>query len=279
MSTPRPGTTAGTTDPPSSTGSTTAISTTTGSTGVADSSSGGSSSSTDDGPPPRCLSPDDCPNFRTCQDGVCVYICQPLEWEDGTYDNCISDHGGIDNDSICGPDHGCLTLGAPLQAGACARSCTDVCDCPFPEITGTAKPRCEDIDGDGAGDCILACDNGEVCPDGMACLDGTVCMTAVVDPLPMYGNCANVDAPCEPGTDCIIENGYSMCVGTCPGGTIDCADDIPGPDTGFTCHGVLNPPLGNECHLPCGDGEPPCPESMECYFTNNGWNICMWPPS
>ncbi|MEM7155264.1 MAG: hypothetical protein AAF799_20620 [Myxococcota bacterium] len=263
----------------SSSGSSTTTSTSGSSTATSDSGSGSGSSSTDEGPPPRCLGNDDCPNFRTCEDGVCVYICQPGTWEDGTYERCISDHGGFDTENICGPDHGCLTLGDPLQAGACARQCTDVCDCPFPEITGTAKPRCQDIDGDGGGDCILACDDGEVCPDGMACLDGTVCMTAVTSPVPMYGDCVHVDAPCEPGSQCIIENGYNMCVGSCSGGSSDCSDDIPGPDVGLTCQGVMHPPVGNECHVPCGDGDPPCPESMECYMTNNGWPICMWPPT
>ena len=226
-----------------------------------------------EGPMPQCEGPEDCGPNETCSGGSCVPACEP--WAEGSYGGCLTEYGDFDVDGLCGEGHECSFWALPVEATACTRTgCRTACDCPGPLPTGTAVVSCGDVSGDEELECYLSCENGETCPDGMTCFGGA-CMTEPA-PLPMYGNCGNVAADCEPGLQCVIEDGYSMCTTTCEM-LSECDPDTPGGFETVGCFGVIFPPMGPECHLSClADDE--CAEGMECFTAETGWSMCMWPP-
>ncbi|MBL8946208.1 MAG: hypothetical protein JNK45_23795 [Myxococcales bacterium] len=87
------------------------------------------------------------------------------------YGNC-ADFSDVDT---CAIDEACVD--ADDASGVCTDlSCDDATDCPAAPTTGTAPVRCEEILGDGDGDCFLSCQLGETCPDGMHCVAGLACV-------------------------------------------------------------------------------------------------------
>lgn len=230
------------------------------------------------GPPQECMGPADCGNNETCDGaGQCVPACSP--WGDGHYDYCLTVLGTFDSAAICGEPLSCINNGSPIEIVVCGRSCTTACDCPEPPPTGTATVSCGEITGGGSS-CYLSCQNGETCPDGMLCQGDSYCAHPV-QPLAMYGNCGDVAAPCIDGvcaTQSVGMSTYSVCVSLCPGGVGDCDPAPPGAGLGSDCGGVVFPPDGAECHLPCNaNGD--CPSGMECVDTGimGASTLCMWP--
>lgn len=270
----------------SDTGMTTDVEPTTGSvddtsgttTDAPGTTSEGSSSSS--GVPPECMIDDDCDPGESCIDGMCTEQCGGM-WGMGDWGGCLDGLGGFDADGLCGAPGSaiCAAFAWPIEGTSCSvQNCATECDCPAPPMSGDAVVTCGSLPGtDGAPDCYLSCENGETCPDGMACFDNTVCMTEVVD-VPMYGNCGNLASDCLPGLECVTENGVTGCVSLCPGGIGDCDPAPPGANP-EQCGGVIFPPNGPDCHLPCiNDGD--CPGDMVCYddpSVGGGASLCMWP--
>jgi hypothetical protein len=244
--------------------------------GESSSSGGGESSSSGPPPPPECVVPDDCANNETCDVmGDCVPACNP--WGDGDYGYCLTPLGTFNSAVLCGEPLTCIYSGNPIQVVVCGRTCATLCDCPEPAATGTATVTCGNVVGGGGNQCYLGCGGGETCPDGMECRDnggGTFYCSHPVQPLEMYGNCDDVAAPCDNGT-CAMSGDNSVCVTLCPGGIGNCDAAPLGADLGTACNGVISPPMGAECYLPCNNGGD-CPSGMGCINTGIA-NMCMWP--
>jgi hypothetical protein len=207
--------------------------------------------------------------------GQCVDACGGA-WAAGGYGYCLDQYGSFDPQGLCGASHACIVDADPINVATCSRQgCSDVCDCPAPPATGNAVVTCVALpaDDDMLPDCYLSCANGETCPDGMTCQDGTYCANPV-QPLPMYGNCDDVAAPCIDGT-CAMSNGHSVCVTLCPAGIGDCDPAPPGADLGAVCAAAITPPMGTDCFLDC-NGPGDCPSGMSCVNGTVGM-LCMWP--
>lgn len=231
---------------------------------------------TGDPPPPECTMPSECDNNETCDaGGNCIAACSP--WGTGSYDYCLTDLGTFDAPALCGAGQACLSIADPIQGAACSvQGCADACDCPGPAATGDATVTCADVTGGGVADCYLSCADGEICPDGMSCFAGNICLTPPA-PLPMYGDCGSVDAPCLDGTCSTAfvpgQGTFSVCVTLCEGVGTGACDPAP-PGGTMDCVGVISPPPGDDCHLACNnDGD--CPMGMECIQALG--RLCMWP--
>lgn len=244
------------------------------------SSSGGESSSTGEPPPPpECIVPGDCAHNETCTAGDCVPACNP--WGDGHYDYCLTPIGGFNSAVLCGEPMTCINstnMSGQVEVVVCGRTCAALCDCPEPPPTGDAIVTCGEVVVGGSNECYLSCANGEMCPDGMVCRNGNagtpLYCAHPVQPLQMYGNCGGVAAPCV-DSFCQEENGYSICLDTCAN-VGECATAPDGAANASACGGVIFPPMGNECYLPCTMGGD-CPTGMSCYTSENGGQLCMWP--
>lgn len=204
-----------------------------------------------------------CDDDEVCIAGVCFPTatstgeCQPGP---GTWADCP-------DGEACGGGGQCVSAGEPGQ-GSCIFDCNDACDCPAAPPTGDAEPACEDIAGaggpDGMLECYLSCENGETCPDGQECLFGLLCGHTNASPsVGPYEGCDPPDLPCEDGMICVfgdidvnascLQQGCMTeadCPPAPPGGTVVCADVVPGG--------------GNECYLDCAGGTP-CPAGWECF--------------
>ena len=232
------------------------------------------------GPPPGCLNPEDCPANETCNEGTCESVC-PGGWAAaGNYAYCLDEWGGFDVSGSCGgdaPAHRCLSANDPINGVSCSvQNCSTVCDCPAPPPTGDALVACGAFEAEGPADCFLDCSGGRTCPDGMECNDD-VCMHPP-QPLSMYGNCRNVDAPCAEGECRDYSSGmndFAMCVDGC-GNSGDCTPAVTGSDESAQCGGVLSPPLGLECYIPCDDSGD-CASPMVCVNGSSGTELCIWP--
>lgn len=276
-------------DPPSSTQGTTTTAPTPGdttsepstttaiSTDVTTSIDPSTDSSSSSGPPPSCQSDDDCGSNQSCSDrGECESICL-AGWSMGTYDYCLDQWGGFDIQNACGgtsPDRRCIYWGDPIEAAVCStQNCATACDCPAPPATGNATVTCGDISpSDAIPDCYLSCANEETCPDGMVCRNDEYCAHEP-SPLPMYGNCDGVDAPCAVGDCLYYMPGHSICMAGCnnPG---DCDPAPPSSDFNSDCDSVAQFPAGPECYIPCNNNGD-CPPDMECLLSL----LCLWPDS
>lgn len=240
------------------------------------STSSGGESSSGPPPPPECVGPGDCPNNETCDGGNCVSVCPA--WGPGGYNYCLTPIGGFDSAVLCGQALSCINSGNPIEVVVCGLDCATACDCPPPGATGDATVTCGDLTGEGDDECYLSCANGETCPDGMVCrtdgMGNPVYCAHPVQPLPMYGNCGGVAAPCV-DSFCQQENGYSICLDTCANAG-ECPVAPAGADNAAACGSVIFPPMGSECYLPCtADGD--CPTGMSCYTSGVGGQLCMWP--
>lgn len=245
--------------------------TTSGSDSGSSSSDGGSSSTG----APECIGDPGCGANEICDNGMCVPACMP--WAMGNWGSCLDAWGGFDSAGQCGVGGAvCLFDTLPINATTCSpQGCGDACDCPAPPATGDAVVTCGDITGVGGNDCYLSCAGGETCPDGMSCIAGTVCMEDV-SPLPMYGNCGNINAPCAAGLICAEEGGNAVCLVGC-NGIGDCDPAPPGGNA--VCDGLIFPPNGAECVLSCNNSGD-CPGDMVCYDdprVGGSDELCMWP--
>jgi hypothetical protein len=230
-----------------------------------------SGSESSSGPPPECKGPRDCSSNEICEDGTCVEICGGA-WGVGSYGYCLTDYGGFDTDTICGPGHRCVLWGDPIEQTACAlQDCVDNCDCPPPPATGNATVSCGPFI-DVMNGCYLSCANGETCPDGMSCADGVFCATNVPE-VPVYGDCGNLASECEGMGFCVVGlNGESGCVVSCAN-VNDCPEAVPvGGRAAPACSDITPVSGGLECYLSCIDGLA-CPDGMTCL---NG-TVCLWP--
>lgn len=241
------------------------------------SSEGGESTST--GEQPQCTRPGDCPNNETCNDeGECVSVCGT--WGMGSYGTCLNDLGALDTDNVCGQDDICIADPHPYELTVCsAQTCATHCDCPPPPATGNAVVTCDSITaGDSDNDCYLSCANGEDCPDGMDCLnDGSgnplLCAVEVPAAVPMYGNCEDIVTSCAGGT-CGTVGDDSICTEGC-NDAMDC-EMAPAGAFAPDCGNVFNPPLGDECYLPCYFNPGDCPAGMQCVDVSGPGGACVW---
>lgn len=228
--------------------------------------------SSSSGPPPECMNDEQCENNETCNGmGECAPACEP--WGGGHYDYCITPLGTFNSTELCGEAESCIVDDNPYDFAVCGLTCGSLCECPGPPATGNATVTCGAIAGDTR--CFLSCQNGEECPDGMVCLGNYYCSNPV-QPLAMYGNCDDVNAPCADGGTCATFGSHSVCVSLCPGGIEDCDPAPSGPGMGEHCDGVIAPPDGADCHLDCDGG---CPPGMDCINTGLPMHstLCMWP--
>lgn len=69
------------------------------------------------------------------------------------------------SDVQCGPFYLCID-----DIATCTAQCIVDQDCPAPE-GGTSFQRCEQLDGELGGSCVLFCGDGSQCPDAMTCMD------------------------------------------------------------------------------------------------------------
>ncbi len=232
------------------------------------------SESSSSGVPPECFGPGDCPNNEICDDGQCVAACNT--WGDGHYGYCLTPLGTYNSAVLCGEPMSCINSGngnGQTEVVVCGRSCASLCDCPAPAVTGNAPVTCGDLIVGGGNECYLSCANGETCPDAMVCRGGTFCAHPV-QPLAMYGNCDDIAAPCINGV-CATSGTNSVCVSLCPGGVGNC-DPAPAGAMNPQCDGVIYPPDGDDCYLPCNNAGN-CPANMVCVNGGFGTNMCMWP--
>jgi hypothetical protein len=242
--------------------------------GNSSTTTGGESSST--GEAPECMVPADClDNNETCNAmGECESVCAGPGWGPDDYTYCVTPLGGFDSAVICGEAMTCIVSGIPIEAAVCGRSCTEVCDCPAPPMTGTATVTCGALLGDGTNECYLSCQNGETCPDDMVCRGNFFC-THHVQPIEAYGNCDNFAAGCVAGAECSPNGTDSICTPLCPMGIGQCPPALPGADFGVSCATVISPPAGNDCYMSCVMSDN-CPPGMVC-SDDTGDLLCMWP--
>lgn len=136
-----------------------------------------SSSSEGSGCPPgsECTADEHCPLGAICLACICIGGCE-LEGS-GTYGACLLADGSSDT-AVCRDDAAvCIvdTIEMPT-VGVCLSGCADACDCPPFPGGFDEQVTCEDLSGDGIGDCYLDCAGGQSCPDDMTCVADTVCM-------------------------------------------------------------------------------------------------------
>lgn len=125
-------------------------------------------------PSDQCVEDDDCLLGAMCIACLCLGGCEPSG--SGNWGACLLADGTSDT-TVCRDDDAvCLVDAADVPTlGVCVPDCLGPCDCPsFPGAD--QQLRCDDITGDGVGDCFLDCSRGQACPDAMICVAELVCM-------------------------------------------------------------------------------------------------------
>lgn len=217
----------------------------------------------------ECSQDDDCAPGQTCIG--CICFGEPnscAEYGGGVFADCT-----LDEISACESDAAICVVDnteAPTSA-VCVFECEEVCDCPAPPAGFEAQLACEDLTGEGAGDCYVDCEGGLDCPRGMYCFANIICMYGTPPPaLPPYGDCQNEVGECENGL-CLQGPDFAVCGENC----MDASDCAAPPNSGHapvTCMDVTADGLA-ECMLDCSGGQS-CPDGMVCDPLDIG--ICVW---
>lgn len=217
------------------------------------------------------------PGDECCDLGTCTPTDCPADPLPGNYDACL-DAMSTPNDAFC-DGAPCVTDddSNPSVSVCMASECDLACQCPPHPGTGNAQVVCEDVTGEGVGNCWLDCQSGETCPDGMECFGGFICIWDPASAHSAYGDCINSPGTCQPGENaCLTDGGGAPTGGACSLAGCASTTDCPAPPaTGnapATCADLGN---GNTCHLDCSMGQT-CPDGMVCTGVGMGM-ACLWP--